>query len=34
MNITATYDKQTKWVKVLVQVFLGYIISALYRFFK
>ena len=34
MNITATYDNLPKWVKVLVQVFLGYIISALYRIFK
>ncbi len=34
MNITATYDNLPKWVKVLVQIFLGYIISALYRIFK
>ena len=34
MNITATYDNLPKWVKVLVQIFLGYIISPVYRILK
>lgn len=34
MNITAKYDSLPKWVKVLVQIFLGYIISPVYRILK
>ena len=34
MNITATYNSLPKWVKVLVQIFLGYIISPVYRILK
>ena len=34
MNITASYDSLPKWVKLIVQLFLGYIVSALYRIAK
>ena len=34
MNITASYNSLPKWVKVLVQIFLGYIISPVYRILK
>ena len=34
MNITATYDNLPKWVKVLVQIFLGYIVSPVYRILR
>lgn len=34
MNITATYDNLPKWVKVLIQIFLGYIVSPVYRILK
>lgn len=34
MNITATYDNLPKWVKVLIQIFLGYIVSPVYRILR
>ena len=34
MNITATYDNLPQWVKVLVQIFLGYIVSPVYRILR
>ena len=33
-NITATYDKLPKWVKVIIQIFLGYLVSPIYRIVK
>lgn len=32
--MTATYDKLPKWVKVLIQIFLGYLVSPIYRIVK
>ena len=32
--MTATYDNLPKWVKVVVQLFLGYLVSAIYRIVK
>ena len=32
--MTAIYDNLPKWVKVLVQVFLGYLVSPVYRIVK